>query len=179
MVFLLLSFASPEDRDKFEYLYSKYKNLLLKKAWDILRDYMLAEDAVSEAYLRIYKNLHKIEDPDANRSIAFIVTITRNAALTMLKKADTVVEYDDAASADYDLEASVVDGLSAERVYTILQELNQETRDIFILKFAYDMSHREIAEATGLTENNVTVRLHRARKRISEIIKKEEPGYES
>lgn len=173
MLLILLSFASEDDRTKFEYLYGKYKNLLLKKAWDILHDYMLAEDAVSEAYLRIYRNLHKIDDPDANRSVAFMVTITRNAALTLRGKADIVQEQQDDAASEYDLEQSVLDSLASQRAYAILGGIDEESRNIFVLKFAYDMSHRDIAESLGLTENNVTVKLHRAKKKVADLLRKE------
>lgn len=54
---LLLSFASEEERDAFSYLYSHYKEIMLQKANAILHDPMLAEDAVSEAFLRIYRNM--------------------------------------------------------------------------------------------------------------------------
>ena len=57
---LLLAFSSAEEKDAFEYIYTRYKNLMLQKAYAILHDRMLAEDAVSEAFIRIYKNsFHK------------------------------------------------------------------------------------------------------------------------
>lgn len=176
MIFLL-SFSSESDKEKFEYLYSKYKNLLLHKAYEILKDYMLAEDAVSEAYLRIYKNLHKIDDPDSNQSIAFAVTIAKNTALTILsrEKAKSTELYDETQPDEFDLEQHVLSELSSGAVYSAMECLGEELRGIFLLKFAYDMPHREIAQTLGITENNVTVKLHRAKKKLAEILKKE--GY--
>jgi len=174
---ILLTFASESDRDKFEYIYSKYKNLMLQKAYGVLRDYMLAEDAVSEAYLRIYKNLHKIDDPTSNKSIAFMVTIVKNTSLTILdresKKATEL--YDEAQPDTFDLEQHILSELSSENIYAVLNTINEELRSVFLLKFAYDMSHREIGKALGISENNVTVRLHRAKKKLSEMLAKE--GY--
>lgn len=176
MIFFL-AFATESDREKFEYLYDRYKNLLMHKAVSILRDHMLAEDAVSEAYLRIYKNLDKIEDPASNRSAAFCVTITKNVALTMLKKRSK--ETPDAFEIDrpdeHDMELTVLNEITSDEVYTVLGKLDEEARNIFVLKFAYDLPHKEIAKTLGLTENNVTVKLHRAKKRLSEILVKE--GY--
>lgn len=59
---LLFVLASGEE-EAFAYLYSHYKGLMLQKAYAILHDRMLAEDAVSEAFLRIYRNRHKVDDP--------------------------------------------------------------------------------------------------------------------
>ena len=58
---------------------------MLHKAYEILQDYHLAEDAASEAFIRIHRNIHKIDDPTDKRSIAFIVTIVKNVSLTILK----------------------------------------------------------------------------------------------
>lgn len=177
MIFIL-TFETAADRDKFEYLYNTYKNLLMHKAYEILRDFMLAEDAVSEAYLRAYKNLHKIEDPASGRAAAFLVTITRNVCLTMLKKGATNVAEEPEGYEqpdDVDLEESVVSSLTSEHVYAMLGSLDAELKDIFMLKFAHDMSHRQIAETLGISENNVAVKLHRAKKKLADMLAKE--GY--
>ncbi len=170
----LLTFSTPEDRDRFEYLYHKYKNLCLKKAYDILRDYSLAEDAVSEAYLRAYKNLHKIEDPDSGRTAAFLVTITRNAALTMLSKENKNWEELDEGQVDsFELEAFALSQEFTRDVHRLLDRVDEDLRHVFLLKFAYDMNHREIAQALNISENNVAVRLHRAKKKLADLLVKE------
>ena len=176
---LVFVFADVGEANKFEYLYRKYKNLMYYKAWEILHDPMEAEDAVSEAFIRVYRNLDKVDDPDSPRCAAFLGTITRNVALTMAKKragmpmpAQTVAEnggYGEPTD-PLDLEAAVIDKLSSEQMLQIVDKLDEQSRTIFILKFAYDLSHREIAAQMGMTENNVTVKLHRTRKKLAEMI---------
>ena len=169
------TFESDNSRDKFETLYSQYKNLCLKKAYAILGDYMLAEDAVSEAYLRVYKNLHKIEEPISNRSIAFLVTVTKNAALTLLARQKGNMageELDERIEDSFDLEGEVIARLDAQEGFVALDKLTPELRDVFVLKYAHDLSHREIGVALGISENNVTVRLHRARKKLAQVLGK-------
>ena len=173
---VVFTFTSEGERDKFEFLYQKYKNLCLKKAYDILGDYMLAEDAVSEAYLRVYKNLHKIEDPASNRSIAFVVTVARNAALTLLSRqkgqAAGDLPLEETQEDDFDLESEVIARLDAEGALAAVGSLNEELRSVFLLKYAHDLSHREIGRVLGISENNVTVRLHRARKKLASMLVK-------
>lgn len=178
MIFIL-SFESESDREKFEYIYSKYKNLMLHKAREILKDPMLAEDAASEAFLRVYKNLHKIDDPASNRCAAFIVTIVRNVSLTMLsgEKAKTAEPIDDALPDGFDLEHAVISDLSSGRIYELLNEIDEDSRSIFIFKFAYDMPHKEIARLLKTSENSVTVKLHRAKKKLSAILSREGYAY--
>ena len=173
---LIFTFADEREADKFEYLYRKYKNLLYYKAWEILHDHMAAEDALSETMIRVYRNMEKVGDPDSPQSAAFLVTIARNVSLTMLKRraaapAPMADEEDYEEPADpFDMEASVLDGISEERLCLVIGRLDEEARNIFVMKYAYDLSHREIATQLGLTENNVTVRLHRTRKRLAAMV---------
>lgn len=173
---LFLSFQTEDEKQKFEYIYYNYKNLLLSKAYGILKDYMLAEDATSEAFIRIYKNLHKIDTPNSKRSIAFIVMIVRNTALTLLekKKKSETDELEDIYKDDFNLEESIINNLSAQEIYEIIETLNDELKIPFIYRYTYDMSSKDIGEALQLTENVVNVRIYRAKKKLAEILKKEE-----
>ena len=169
---LIFTFSSEQECDKFEFIFLKYKNLMLHKAYGILHDYMLAEDAASEAFIRIYKNIHKIDDPKSPRAIAFIVTIVKNTALTILQKnrISDIDPLDEQESDDFDLEEFVLGEMSSERIFALLDGINEELKSVFLLKYAYDLPHRQIGELLGITENNVTVRLHRARKAIAIIL---------
>ena len=179
-MFILFTFAIPEQRDAFEYIYTNYKALMLRRAQTILRDPMLAEDAVSEAFIRIYKNIHKIDDPASNRSIAFVMTILKNTALTMLSKEraqytdfETDFESQKDMADTFDLEQHVLSAVSNERIYELLGSVGEELRSVFLLKYAYDLPHKKIGEMLGISENNVTVRLHRAKKKIASLLEKE------
>jgi len=174
---LIFTFSTESDQNKFEYLYMKYKNLLLHKAYDILKDYALAEDAVSEAYIRIYKNLRKIDDPSSNRSIAFVVTIAKNVSLTMLSKEKrfTAEEYDETLPDSVDLEESVFDSISSQQIYAMIDTLGEELRSVFLLRYAYDYSLKEVGALLNISENNAAVRLHRAKKKLAQIVA--EKGY--
>jgi RNA polymerase sigma-70 factor (ECF subfamily) len=172
---LILTFATEAERDKFEHIFNKYKNLMLHKAYGILRDYSLAEDAASEAFIRIYKNLGKIGNPDDNRSAAFVVTIVKNVSLTMLQreKGRITEEYDEEAESGFDLEEEALSRLEGGHIRETLDKLGEELKAVFLLKYAYDLPHREIGSLLGISENNVTVRLHRAKKRLAAILREE------
>lgn len=174
---LIFTFATAQERDKFEYLYTRYKKLLLHQAYEILRDYALAEDAVSEAYIRVYKNLHKVEDPAQGRAAAFLVTIARNVALTMraANQRLPVEEPDDNLADPDNLEEAALAGLGSEQIYAVVQSLDEELRQVFLLRYSYDHTNQEIARLLGLTEGNVRVRLHRARQKLAAMLTKE--GY--
>ena len=52
----------------------------------ILKNNESAEDAVSEAFVRIIKNLDKINEDDRYKTRAFLVIIVRNVSIDILNK---------------------------------------------------------------------------------------------
>lgn len=173
---IILSFATENDKSKFEYIYDHYKKLLLYKAYQVLNDYSLAEDALSEAFIRIYKNLHKIDDVQSPQTISFLVTIVKNISITLLnrEKRGTIEELADYDEKDgFNLEELVVSQDVAENVLKIIETLKDELKAPFLLKYAHDLSHKEISGILNISENNVTVRIHRAKKKLAGLLKKE------
>lgn len=178
---IILSFSTENDKAKFDYIYHNYKKLLLFKAYNVLKDYSLAEDAVSEAFLRIYKNLHKIEDIKSNQTVSFLVTIVKNVSITLLnkEKRGTTVELADYDKADdFNLEELVMSQAVANNVIKIIETLKDELKAPFLLKYAHDLSHKEISNILHISENNVTVRIHRAKKKLAELLGEEGNVYE-
>lgn len=175
---LLLVFATPDERDTFDYLYTHYRGLMMQKAYGILHDRMLAEDAVSEAFIRIYKNMGKLDDPASNRSLAFVMTIVRNTALTMLQKQmrrPVPLEEQEEWADPLDLEQQVLSALTEQDILSLVDSLGEDLRSVFLLKYAYEYSNKQIAKLLGITANNVTVRLYRARQKLATRLAKE--GY--
>ena len=177
-MFIFIMVIPESEEDAFLRLYEKYKRLMLRKAAAILGgNVMLAEDAVSEAFIRIYKNMDKIDNPDSGRCAAFIFTIVKNTALTIRKHEISPFNTDPESISEqpdeFDLEEQMLSKLSYERLLAILDNIGEELREVFLLKYGYDLSHKEIGKILGITENNVTVRLHRSRVKISKILIKE------
>ena len=173
---LFLSFATEADKNKFSYIYEKYKRLLLKKSYEILNDSALAEDAVSEAFLRVYRNLHKIDEPDSPRTAAFLVVIVKNVSLTMVKKNSKTPtqdidegEYKDSFS----LEASVINKENGRAIKRIIEKLPDSLREPFLLFYGNELPHKDIAGFLDINENAVAVRIHRAKKKIAEMLREE------
>ena len=175
---IILAFATEADRDKFEQLFERYRRLLLHKAYGILRDYSLAEDAVSEAFIRIYKNMGKIDDIASSRTVSFLVTIVKNTALTILGKQKPYLVLEEGLEAEEtedNPEDKVLSAAITQDMLKLVDLLNEELRAPFLLKYAHDLPHKEIAGLLHISENNVTVRIHRAKKKLAILFR--EAGY--
>lgn len=60
LTFYLSLLDTEEEKSKMEALYITYKGLMLKIAYDISKDYDLANDALHNAFLKIVHHLNKI-----------------------------------------------------------------------------------------------------------------------
>ena len=54
----------------------------------------------------------------------------------------------------------------------VLKELPAKQQEVFHLREVEDMSYQDIAETCGLSESDVKVNIHRARKKVKEAMQK-------
>ena len=119
-----------------EELYVKYRQLMFYVANEILDDAQLAEDAVQEAFIRIAKNMHKINCSNSGSTKAFLVTVVRNVALTMLKKENHYYdfsEYQDLIVDKQEVEKDVLDRMEVKSYISAICKLPEKYRDILYL----------------------------------------------
>lgn len=161
---------------KIEQLYYQFRNMMYKEAYFILRDAQLAEDAVSEAIVRIMKNLHKIDETDTVRTRAFFAIVTRNVAKDIYRKRTPLSEdtyatsYESTSPSALDI---VIDKESVERIISVIQNLKPIYKDTLILRKFYGLSCDEIANLSGVSVETVQKRLTRAKAQVAEALKKE------
>jgi len=172
---ILLAFSSESEKELFEQMYVKYKKLVFFKAMEILHHEASAEDVVSETYLRLFRNIHKVSHVDTASRLAFLMTIAKNVALTMREKesryqvVEFAEEYIETAS-EVVMEEDIIARMAASDIMSLVDQLSEELKAVFVLKFGYDLSHREIAEILNISENNVTVRIFRAKKKLAALV---------
>ena len=113
----------------------------------------------------------------SGRTASFVVTVVKNVALTMIQKqnAAEVLPFDEMPDVPEKstMEEDVVSKLSADEIMTIVDELPEDLKQVFLLFFAYDMSLKEIGKTLNITPNLAAVRLHRAKKKLSKRVLEE------
>ena len=119
-------------------LYRLVGGRLYGVAHRILRDAGLAEDAVQEAFLKIWKNAHRF-DPAKGQASAWMGVITRRVALDRRPKIVPQMLPD--------LEAPNVDlDYVHPRLRECLAQLPPLHRNALVLMYVYGLSHSELAE---------------------------------
>lgn len=137
-----------------------------------------AQDVVQEAYLRAYRGLPRFRG-DAKFS-TWLHSIIINCANTALVKRlkhrhdnlhdeqieKTLID----TSPQHDPEAVLGTQSMRERLQGALHELPAKLRAVVVLRDIYDLSHKQIAEQLGISEESAKVRLHRARNLLRDKI---------
>lgn len=164
-----------EDKYKFAHLYAAYKDLMLNRAFDILKDYGLAEDAVHNAFLKIIKNIDKIDKVDDLRTQGFCVVVVDNIAKTMYNKEHKVkfIELTDMES-DTNVAEIIEDKNAIEYLMKRINDLPDIYRYVFFLKYFNDLSDKDIAETLNLNISTVRKRLLRGKKLLKNLLKRGE-----
>lgn len=150
-----------------------------------------AEDLAQETLFEAWRSWHKLRDAhDPQARMRWLATIAshichrwarsyaRDLRRTMpLSSAATSGSLDDHSNGHADLltsEDSIDAELEhAERVDMLeraLRLLPRETRDILVARYLVEMPPREIALRSGLSEGTLSVRLHRARQALRQIL---------
>ena len=123
-----------------------------------------AEDLTSITFEKAWRGRDRYRR-DKGAFSTWLFTIARNAAVDHYRARAPVVPLDEAAmvaAASATPEAQTALRSDAARLAVLLRTLSDRDRDLIALKYGAEMSNRDIAQATGLSESNVGTILHRA-----------------
>ena len=174
MLAVLLSLIDDEpSRTLFEQVYLCHVHTMIRVARNVLHDYMLAEDAVHDAFLHIMDHLDAITEVGSTRTRAYVVLITRNVAINYFRKQKRRAEFNLDEFADYlsteqpDPEVVLMQKEKSQELLTSISRLKPALADVLSLKVVFGYSDDEIARLRDITPSNVRVRLHRARRSLA------------
>jgi RNA polymerase sigma-70 factor (ECF subfamily) len=155
------------DTGAFEQLYEQASGAVFGLAMSILANYDDASDVVQNTFVSIYE--HAKDYKADNKAMAWIFTIARNHAYTILrqKKKHQHMDLDDV----YDVgeETTVVEDMHKERVVTkLLHLLSEEERQIVVMYAMSNLKHKDIAKTLRLPLSTVLSKYRRAIKKLQQ-----------
>ncbi len=140
----------------------------------LLRNEEDAQDVVQEAYLRAFRAFGGFRGTNGR---AWLLTIVRNTAYTLLKKShsvDLTTSFDEeihVTGHDSASPATILESIEdAQLIKEAMDELPVEFREILILRHQDDLSYKEIAEIAQIPPGTVMSRLARARIKLKEYL---------
>ena len=163
-------------------LYDRHSRVAYGLAHRILGDAGAAEEAVQDAYLRLWRRAATF-DASRGNARSWLLTIVRHSAIDLLRRragAPPVVagldEMADRRSAP-DAWSEVSGRIESDRVRTAVETLPSEQRRAIEMAFFDGLTHREIAERDGLPLGTVKGRLRLGLKRLSGLLAEPVPGH--
>jgi RNA polymerase sigma-70 factor (ECF subfamily) len=158
------------DRARFEILMRRHNQRVYRAVRFFLRDDAEIEDVMQQAYLRAFLRLDSLVAGSKVKS--WLVKIAVNEALDRLRQRRRLNEYaldeteEGEPTAASTPEEQLGDRELAALLGAALGDLREIYRAVFVLREIEGLSTEEVAEALGVTENVVKIRLHRAKDRL-------------
>lgn len=162
---------TPEEQDKFEQIYSRYRDLMYRAAYRILHNPNDAEDAVHQAFVSIIGILQKIVQIDCPETRSLIVLITERKAIDILRTShagQTLPINEEVLGLEVPLPGD--NGLA-----DALAKLSAHYREVLLLRFDNGYTTAELAKILHLTPSGVRKLIGRAKQALEIILK--EDGY--
>lgn len=158
--------------------YGKYCSTI---AYQILHNKEDSEECVNDAYMKVWEAI----PPQRPKVLsAFLGKITRNLALNRYKYYTTekrgfgqitlaLEELQECISAKCDTGKVIEDELLVDILNSFLAALTPKNRKIFMRRYWYMSSIKEIAADYKLSESDVKMTLYRTREELKKVLKKE------
>ena len=147
-------------------------------AYNILGNDFDAQECVNDTYMRVWESIPPNRPEDLS---TYIGRIARNVSLNRKKKNSAKKRNSSADLAIDELDEMITDMacdftdsvFMKQAINSFLEKLPVKDRRIFIQRYWYAYSIKEIAEDSGRNENYVKVKLHRLREEFKCHLEKE------
>jgi len=149
-----------------------YGPRVLQAAWRVLGNRAAAEDVQQQLFLRLIES-----PPKAVQSwTAYLTASATRMAIDVLRRQHRWRLLAPLWRGDDDLDSPTEhteSSRSERRLRQALARLNARDASCFVMRHVQGLSAAEVAEALGLSENNVSVVVHRARKSLEKFLQEQ------
>ena len=155
----------------------KYGKICHNLSYNIVNNRQDAEECVNDAYLGAWNAIPPVRP---NPLLSYIVKIVRNISLKIYWSKEAAKRSGHYKIALEEIEGyiadqkTVEDEIEARELARIIEEfldtLTVENRVIFMRRYWFADSYKDIAKFMGLTEKNVSVRLTRIREKMKQYL---------
>jgi RNA polymerase sigma-70 factor (ECF subfamily) len=129
-----------------------------------------AEDILQEVFLKIFKNIKRIDFLQNYKS--FIYKVARNSSLDFLQKRKKEYELHEKTIETEDVSYERLE--TKDRIEKALQGISEEEREIIILKYIQGLKISDISEILKISESTIKVRIFRIIRKMRKYMQDEE-----
>ncbi len=165
--------AETGDLAAFERLMRQYERMVLVTALRLLGNMADAQDASQEVFLRLYRNLGKVQSSAALSGWLYRVTV--NVCNDLRRRRPAAVGIEDAAevaSADADPQQRTAEGERRRVLGLSLRMLSEKERAALVLRDLEGLSTEEVARVLGSSEATVRSQISQARIKVKDFVER-------
>ncbi len=156
--------AQSKNMEAFEAWMSEHENYAYRFAFSILMHRQDAQDAVSEAFYKLFKMdiLNRLENPKA-----YLLTTVHRCCFDILRKRKRLVLLGDINHLETMLSQNTQNTMEQSlEIADMLQGLPHDMRTAMVLRYYYDWSYEQITQLLGISTGTLSSRLNRAKQRL-------------
>ena len=167
------------NREDFRKVYDANYTLLMQVVMHIVYNQEIAEDLVQEAFERFY--VKNISFPTMDEAKYWLLRVSKNLALNHIRRnkreiqlVEKVKKLPGETVNFFDSSKAVIEEEERRNVREAVNSLPENLRRVIQLKEYSGLDYKAIGKVLGISETNVKVRVHRARKKLEEILAAED-----
>ena len=165
--------AKAGDLAAFEQLMRQYERLVLVTALRLLGSMEDAQDASQEVFLKLYRNLGKVQ---ASENISgWLYRVTANACHDLRRRRPESVPVEEAAelvSGEADPQQRTTEGERRRALELSLRMLSEKERAALVLRDLEGLTTEEVARALGSSEATVRSQVSKARVKVKGFVER-------
>ncbi|MBO4873400.1 MAG: RNA polymerase sigma factor [Lachnospiraceae bacterium] len=162
-----MKLLTAKEQTLLQQLYETYRERLVNYADVMLHNRADAEDVVQDCFLYVLERPGSLKGVDSPETYHYLSVITKHKALDLIRKKNRLAAEEEAAEESYEMEA-------AESLSPALNAMAPRAREMLLLRYADEISVREIARMYGMQEAAVRQALHRAKKELKARLAEED-----
>lgn len=145
--------------DSFQKFYESTKKGFFQYILSKVQDSDIANDIMQESYLKLYSHYN------GRYNAQLLYTIGRNLVIDEFNRTKNHID-----TTEVDI-SYIEDNMTSFEVDRIMEMLEEDEKQLFIMSVVDGLKYEEIGKITGLSVANIKVKIFRARKKIQEILK--------
>lgn len=187
MIFPIVILAMEDDSERtfMQALYCEHYRLMHAKAYDVLRDKHLADDAVHDAILSLIDAIKTLQGMACPVLTAYVVITVRNAAVDLTRERSRQqkrgVPDPEAALAAFaadegGVDAEMIREADLQALNRALDRLPEGPRRMLEMKYYQGLSEARIAREFAIQPESARKAILRARQKVRQWMEEEENG---
>jgi RNA polymerase sigma-70 factor, ECF subfamily len=173
---VLVTRAQQGDKDAFDDIFNQYNGLMLRTAYNIVKDRDIAEDAVQNALIQAWQHLPSLREAGALRS--WLMRIVVNQCISFMRRLarSTMFLRQSISEQETDLASQIAEYSKGhiERDWDLAQAIeNLPTKQQMVIALHYyqGMTVSEISQALQVSENTLKKRIQAALSNLRQVLR--------